>query len=167
VTAWLRFHGVHQKLGCSIDGGVEWHANQERCFKKTVRVFYEPLGCHIEVIRKGHPEDNPYVERSHRISAAPRRSRTDDEEFYVPLGLRWETERDFLPDAWWWTIFMNEKRSHQGINDRTPLEALRERLPSLQPSIARFPPIILDRHLPHQLGGQNVLDYYPVIGQDI
>ena len=47
--------------------------------RRTVENFWHPLGVERKVIRKGHPEDNAFVERSNQ---------TDDYEFYVPYLLQ-------------------------------------------------------------------------------
>jgi hypothetical protein len=44
-------------------------------FERANDYFFKPLGVERKVIRKGHSEDNPFVERSHQ---------TDDFEFYIP-----------------------------------------------------------------------------------
>lgn len=160
VTAWLRMFGVTEELLVSIDGGREWHANLESCFEASKKSFYLPLGVNPSVIRRGHPEDNAYVERSHR---------TDDEECYVPLGLHCKDEASFLKCVQWWHSFYNTQRRHQGISRKTPITVLQEKRPGVNPAIAHFIPIILDRHFqPFStdthvlLGGQNVLDYYQI-----
>lgn len=153
VTAWLRMFGVTEEINCSIDGGKEWHATAERSFKVSLANFYAPLGLKMSVIRKGHPEDNPFVERSHR---------TDDEECYVPLAKHLRGELSFLKVTQWWNLHYNTRRPHQGINCQTPLEILRQKRPGINPAIVHFPPIILDPHAAHffRKGGQNVFDYY-------
>ena len=65
-------------MNLSIDGGWEWRTTTEKSFDQAVKKFHQPLDLKLALIRKGHPEDNPYVERSHR---------TDNEELYVPYGL--------------------------------------------------------------------------------
>ncbi len=153
VTAWLRMFGITGKINCSIDGGTEWHATVESSFAKSVLNFYQPLGLNMSLIRKGHPEDNPFVERSHR---------TDDEECYVPLGKYLRGELSFLKVTQWWNLHYNTRRPHQGINRKTPLELMRQKRPGINPAIANFPPIILDPHAANFFlkRGQNVFDYY-------
>ena len=151
VTSWLRLFGIRKTLNCSIDGGTEWHANHERSFVESLDNFYQPLGLNMSVIRKGHPEDNAFVERSHR---------TDDEEFYVPMGKYIKGERSFQKTIQWWQLFYNTQRRHQGIGNKTPIQQLKTHNDSIHPAIAHFPPIILDRHLNCMPGGQNVFDYY-------
>jgi len=64
-------------------------------------------------IRKGKPEDNGFVERSHR---------TDDEEFYrlekggfKDLSLRDPVGKDFMLKASEWIYYYNYDRSHDGL----------------------------------------------------
>lgn len=153
VTSWLRLFGIRKTLNCSIDGGTEWHANHERSFVESLDNFYQPLGLNMSVIRKGHPEDNAFVERSHR---------TDDEECYVPMGKYIKGERSFQKTIQWWQLFYNTQRRHQGIGNKTPIQQLKTHNNSIHPAIAHFPPIILDRHLNCMPGGQNVFDYYQI-----
>jgi len=63
--------------------------------------------------RKGKPEDNGFVERSHR---------TDDEEFYrlekrgfKDLSLRDPAGKDFMLKASEWIYYYNYDRSHDGL----------------------------------------------------
>jgi len=152
VRAWLALFGVTDTLNTSIDGGREWSATTQRSFEYARATFYEPLAISPSLIRKGHPEDNAYVERSHR---------TDDEEFYVPYGPEWNTEKDFLRRANWWTIMYNTIREHQGIEDGAPLQKLRQFMPQIHPEIALMPSIILDRHLYTKKVVHNVCGVYP------
>ena len=69
----LRSHGITSEIVFTVDhgeefGGKSWMKVQE--LKKLISAF----GCRLIQNRKGHPEDNPHLERSHR---------TDDEEFYI------------------------------------------------------------------------------------
>jgi transposase InsO family protein len=59
--------------------------------------LFEPLGVTRSVTRKGHPEDNVFVERLHR---------TNDEEFYIPYLLTAKNEEDLIKrDIWWQKIY--------------------------------------------------------------
>jgi transposase InsO family protein len=72
-----------------------------------------------ELIRKGQPQDNAYVERSHG---------TDDTELYIPWLTSVKTEREFLGRMCWWQQTYNLARPHSGraMNDRTPYEKLKQ-----------------------------------------
>ena len=153
VRSWLALFGVTGPLNISIDGGREWQATTERSFQSARKEFYHPLMIEPSVIRKGHPEDNSYVERSHK---------TDDEEFYVPYGLNWNDEADFLRGAEWWQIMYNTVREHEGIDDLTPLQKLGKFQPQTHPGIVLIPPIILDRHFYPEKVVQNVCGVYHV-----
>lgn len=158
VRAWLDLFGVTETIGCSIDGGVEWHATTERSFDGAMDRFYRPLRCQMSIIRKRHPEDNCFVERSHR---------TDDEECYVPLTPMLVDEVSFRQATTWWPRFYNTERKHQGLAGQTPLTVLQQKRPGIHPAIAHFPPIILDRQFStfsSFLPAQNVFDYYLFAG---
>ena len=77
------------------------------------------------------------MERSHR---------TDDEEFYVPLLLSINDEKELLRYAGKWRNFSNVRRPHfgKGMNGKPPLQRLRELGYDLPEEFACFPPIILD-----------------------
>ena len=67
--------------------GVEFAASYPGSFERAKRYVFEPLGVKREVIRKGHPEDNVFVERSHQ---------TCDYELYIPYLTTIKCEKDLL-----------------------------------------------------------------------
>ncbi len=75
------------------DGGSEFDASQPGAYEKANERFWRPLGVERKIIRKGHPEDNPFVERSHQ---------TDDYEFYIPHLIKIKSEEDFIRLGGWW-----------------------------------------------------------------
>ena len=82
----LRSHGITSEIVFTVDhgeefGGKSWMKVQE--LKKLISAF----GCRLIQNRKGHPEDNPHLERSHR---------TDDEEFYIQRVFKIMTPFDYL-----------------------------------------------------------------------
>jgi len=111
--------------------------------------------------RKGKPEDNGFVERSHR---------TDDEEFYrlekkgfQNLSLRDPVGKDFVLKASEWIYYYNYDRSHDGLGGKSPAEALREIDPKLSKEILFLPPIILDDTITLLGGGTEVYRHYSLI----
>jgi transposase InsO family protein len=137
VALWLRSFGVHLPLEFQTDWGEEFGGKSPRKLAQLQRELFEPLGVLRSHIRKGHSEDNAYVERSHR---------TDDEEFYIPwLGRCLHTE-NFLYRAFHSLYTYNTARPHQGrgMDQMTPWEKLHSLLPELQPGLAAFPPLLLD-----------------------
>ena len=105
------------------------------------------------------------MERSHR---------TDDEEFYrlekkgfQNLSLRDPVGKDFMLKASEWIYYYNYDRSHDGLEGKSPAEALAQvnpKLPSLQDpegkDILFLPPIILDDRITLLGGGTEVYRYY-------
>ncbi len=163
IVWWLRTFGVLGKIHLQHDGGIEFSATQEKSFKRSQENFFDLLGVRRSLIRKGHPEDNAFVERSHR---------TDDEEFYSIKGLKMKNEKEMIQLLSEWIARYNTERKHQGLNDLTPLEYLKSIKPEIHPAIALFPPLILDSletlplfqrsFLPCYKIDQNVVNYYQI-----
>lgn len=137
VRWWLAAFGFTWPSVVRIDGGREWHANYRGAFERSLNDFYHPLWMFPELIRKGHPQDNGYVERSHG---------TDDTELYIPWLDTINTERQFLDRLAWWQKAYNLVRSHSGIgmNDLSPYEKLRQIGFVTPPSFVVFPTLVLD-----------------------
>ncbi|OGH18230.1 MAG: hypothetical protein A3F31_01715 [Candidatus Levybacteria bacterium RIFCSPHIGHO2_12_FULL_38_12] len=74
VIAWLRAHNIRAELVFTVDWGEEF-CGKSRQKITDVRKLLKPLGATIHQNHKGRPEENGFVERSHR---------TDDEELYIP-----------------------------------------------------------------------------------
>ena len=136
VISWLRFFGFKQKIIIWSDGGVEFSANRFDSFEKANENFWKLLGIERKIIRKGHPEDNPFVERSHQ---------TDDYEFYIPYLLKIKKESDFIRFSAWWTKVYNTLRPHLELDNLTPYQKLKSLGYDLPLSFCLFPPLILDR----------------------
>lgn len=158
VRWWLASYGFSHPTIVRIDGGTEWHANFRNAFERSEKDFYHPLWMFPELIRKGHPQDNAYVERSHG---------TDDTELYIPHLFDIATEKEFLERMAWWQKVYNLVRPHSGRNmhDKTPYEKLRACGYATPPSFAVFPTLILDRLsasptvFKHRLSVQDHVDY--------
>jgi len=78
IIWWIRAFGFYGPIHIQTDGGVEFAASSPGSFQRNLENVFKPLGVARSVIRKGHPEDNAFVERSHQ---------TDDQEFYIPYLL--------------------------------------------------------------------------------
>ncbi len=136
VVWWLRMFGFKNKFVFWSDGGTEFQASQRKAFERSCQNFWKPLGVERKIIRKGHPEDNSLVERSHQ---------TDDYEFYIPFLLHAKTELDFLRLAAWWQKVYNIFRPHMGLGGLTPYQKLKSLGYNLPKEFFLFPPLILDR----------------------
>lgn len=115
---------------------IEFSASTFGSWKRNLKNLWQPINVNRSIIRKGHPEDNPFVERSHR---------TDDEEFYIPHLLSIKTENDWLKRGIWWIKVYNLVRPHMGINDLTPYQRLLHFCPDFPKDICLLPPLILDK----------------------
>jgi hypothetical protein len=135
IVWWLRLFGISWKVNLWTDGGTEFNAAMFGAFQRTVKNFWKPLGVDRKIIRKGHPEDNPFVERSHQ---------TDDYEFYIPYLLKIKNEENFLRLGAWWIKVGNLIRSHMGINNMTPYQKLVSLGYSIPEKFCLSPPLILD-----------------------
>jgi len=135
VTWWIRSFGFHHPINMQTDGGSEFAASFPGSFKRNVERVFQPLGVTRSIIRKGHPEDNGFVERSHQ---------TDDQEFYMPYLHTMRSEKDLMRRAIWWQKIYNLDRPHQGLGNLTPYKKLRSLGYTTAEALCLFPPIILD-----------------------
>jgi transposase len=116
IVWWLRLFGFNRKMTLWSDGGVEFQASMKGAFERACEYFFKPLGIERKIIRRGHPEDNPFVERSHQ---------TDDYEFYIPYLLNIKSELDFIKLGAWWQKVYNLIGPHMELKDITPYERLK------------------------------------------
>jgi len=135
VIWWIRSFGFLYPLHMQSDGGVEFAASHPGSFKRNLERVFLPLGVTRSLIRKGHPEDNAFVERSHQ---------TDDQEFYIPYLLKIKSEKDLIKRGLWWQSIYNLKRPHQGLGNLTPYEKLKSLGYLTGEEICLFPTFILD-----------------------
>ncbi len=135
VVWWLRSFGFTNRINVRIDGGTEWRAAQPGAFEQSLGDFFHPLGLFPKVIRKGHPEDNNFVERSHL---------TDDYEFYIPYLPSISRERQFVERGAWWQKVFNLIRPHMGIENLTPYQKLKSLGYVTPEAFCVFPAFILD-----------------------
>lgn len=136
VKAWLTMHGLAQgEIEVQSDGGGEVGAIRRSAFERNQQAWWNNLRMERKVIRKGHPEDDTFVERSHL---------TDDEEFYLPFLKVIETEQELISRGIWWQDYYNRLRAHSSLGDRSPYQYLKSKGYPLPESFCRFPSIILD-----------------------
>lgn len=146
VAYWLRSFGIMHNLSFQTDWGEEFGGKSLKKLAQLQKEFLTPLGVNLMRIRKGHKEDNAFVERSHR---------TDDEEFYVPQGKKFKDKENFLYFALKYIWRYNTDREHtgRGMDGKTPLRRLKELYSHLNQNICLFPPFILDEIAPQIWSG--------------
>lgn len=135
VVWWLRSFGFTSRINVRIDGGTEWGSSRFKAFERNLKEFYYPLGMFPKVIRKGHPEDNNFVERSHQ---------TDDYEFYILYLSSIKSETQWIKRGAWWQKVYNLVRPHMGIGDITPYQKLKDFGYTTAEAFCIFPTFILD-----------------------
>lgn len=86
-------------------------------FQAKFHWHVEDQGIRHAYIKRGTPQLNGKVERSHR---------SDQEEFYQLLSYKDDVDLEARLDQW--ERFYNFNRPHGAFNGKTPYEALRERL---------------------------------------
>jgi transposase InsO family protein len=158
IVSWLRLFGFTHRITLQSDGGQEFAATYPAAFQRSVTNIWQPLNVARTLIRKGHPEDNPFVERSHQ---------TDDNEFYIPYLTLCHSQLDFLRYAAWWIRLYNTERPHMGLKMKTPFQVLKQKGYNLPVLFALFPPLLLDRLttlpavIPDPQSVQHHIDYDP------
>jgi len=145
-----------ETISFQTDWGAEYGGFQTRSVKRydqdlnQLNLKRTPPFTHLHT-RKGKPEDNGFVERSHR---------TDDEEFYRLEKRAFKDLKDFMLKASEWVYYYNYDRSHDGLGGKSPAEALAEVSPKLPKEILFLPPIILDDRITLLGGGTEVYRHY-------
>ncbi|MCJ7825304.1 MAG: integrase core domain-containing protein, partial [Anaerolineales bacterium] len=128
---------------------VSFYSDQNSIFK-----LIAGFGCRLIQNRKGHPEENAHVERSHR---------TDDDEFYKLKALEFRSEQELLEQATLYIHYYNNVREHSSLHYQTPFDHLIHQQPDIDPNIRFVQPLILD-DVSVALGpwsGCNVLAQHP------
>ena len=134
VIAFLRAHGVTALIVFTVDNGEEFGGRSWYKLRE-LRKLLAGFGCKVIQNRKGHPEENAHLERSHR---------TDDDEFYKIRALAICSERDLIEEATNYIHYYNNFREHSSLDDQTPFAYLRHQLPQLDVSLRFVQPLILD-----------------------
>jgi len=153
VISWLRSHGIINEIVFTVDHGEEFGGKSWMKIKE-LRKLISAFNCRLIQNRKGHPEDNSHLERSHR---------TDDEEFYIPRVFKIKSEKDLLRESLNYIYYYDCVREHSSLNDKSPFQRLKEQIPKLDDTIKLVPPIILDQVSTKigSWGGYNVLAQNP------
>jgi len=152
VISWLRSHGVTCEIVFTVDNGEEF-GGKSWLKVKELRKLIAGFGCRLIQNRKGHPEENAHLERSHR---------TDDDEFYIPRILKIRSENDLLDEALGYIYYYNNVREHSSLSEKTPFEFLKEQMPEIDDTIRYVQPFLLDS-VAVKLGpwsGYNVLAHH-------
>ena len=153
---WLRAFGVDHKLFFQFDGGSEFPGQTLEKLAHIQNKIFSRLNVQLLRTRKHHPEDNGFVERTHR---------TDDEDFYVPKITRYGNTSEFMLGAQEYLLVFNTKRWHYGrkMDGATPQQKLKQLSPDISSKICNFPVLLLDGISSDKIfasGGQHVSDYY-------
>ena len=136
ARAWLSMHGLALgEIEVQSDGGAEVGAMRRSMFERNQEQWWNALGMNRKVIRKGRPEDDAFVERSHL---------TDDEEFYLPFLREIKTPHELISRGVWWEDYYNRLREHSSLGDLSPYQYLKSKGYVLPESFCRFPSVILD-----------------------
>ena len=134
VISWLRSHGVTAEIVFTVDNGEEFGGKSWMKIK-DLRKLLSGFGCRLIQNRKGHPEENAHLERSHR---------TDDDEFYRLRSLLFHSEQDLLDEALRFMYYYNNLREHSSLSFQTPFDFLIQQQPDIDPKIRYFQPFLLD-----------------------
>ena len=135
VISWLRSHGVKTGIVFTVDHGEEF-GGQSWMKLRELRKLIKGFGCRLIQNHKGHCEENAHVERSHR---------TDDDEFYIPRAMHFNSEGDLLDEALGYIYYYNNVREHSSLDYKTPFDHLKEQLPKIDDNIRTVIPIMLDK----------------------
>lgn len=134
VISWLRSHGVTAEIVFTVDNGEELGGRSPLKIR-DLRKLISGFGCRLIQNRKGHPEENAHLERSHR---------TDDDEFYKLRALAFHSEIHLLDEALGYSYYYNNLREHSSLDYQTPFAHLKLHLPDLDENIRFFHPFMLD-----------------------
>jgi hypothetical protein len=153
VISWLRSHNVTAEIVFTVDNGEEL-GGKSPLKVSDLRKLISGFGCRLIQNRKGHPEENAHLERSHR---------TDDDEFYKLRAFAFHSEYALLDEALGYMYYYNNLREHSSLDYKTPFAYLKQQLPDLDDKIRFFQPFMLD-DVSVKLGlwsGYNLLTQHP------
>jgi transposase len=134
VISWLRSHGITAQIIFTVDNGEEF-GGKSWVKIRDLRKLISGFGCRLIQNRKGHPEENAHLERSHR---------TDDDEFYRLRTLHFHCEHDLLEEALGYIYYYNNVREHSSLDYVTPFAHLSQQIPDIDKRIRFCQPFILD-----------------------
>ncbi len=157
VMAWIRAWGITTEVFWQEDWGNEFGGSNYHRLHLLNEKWYKPFNAILGRAPKGRKGYQGRVERSHR---------TDDEEFYIPIIPRLNSERDLLQRAQQWQSYYNVQRAHFGyrMDGLQPIRKLRQLHLNLPENFANFPVMILDRYSLNLIRQQNIL---PKPGNDL
>ena len=134
VVSFLRAHGVSVRIAFTVDNGEEFGGRSWLKLKELGKLL-AGFGCRVIQNRKGHPEENAHLERSHR---------TDDDEFYKLRVFDICSEHDLIDQATGYIHYYNNFREHSSLNYQTPVAHLMHVCPNLDHRLRFVQPLILD-----------------------
>ena len=134
VISFLRSHGVSARIAFTVDNGEEF-GGRSWLKLKELRKLLSGFGCRVIQNRKGHPEENAHLERSHR---------TDDDEFYKLRAYDLRSEQDLIDQATGYIHYYNNFREHSSLDYQTPAAHVRHQCPDLDHQLRFVQPLILD-----------------------
>ena len=134
VVSFLRSHGVTARIVFTVDNGEEFGGRSWLKFRE-LRKLLTGFGCHVIQNRKGHPEENAHLERSHR---------TDDDEFYKLRVFDLRSEQDLIDQATNYIHYYNNYREHSSLDYQTPFAHMMLHSADIDHRLRFVQPLILD-----------------------
>ena len=138
VLQYIRANTINKDMKITIgtDNGAEFFSGSKRK-KDEWNAHFKLLNAEIYSYNPGWDVRKNLIERSHK---------TDDEEFFVPRGEFIKNKKTFLKESVNYSHYFNCQRPHSGIcmNNRTPLEVLRESGITALQAFTQFPTLLLE-----------------------
>ena len=134
VVSFLRAHGVTARTTFTVDNGEEFGGRSWLKLRELGKLL-AGFGCRVIQNRKGHPEENAHLERSHR---------TDDDEFYKLRVFDICSEHDLIDQATAYIHYYNNFREHSSLDYQTPYARVMRECPDLDHRLRFVQPLILD-----------------------
>jgi transposase len=147
---WLRAHGIRHHIHIQGDNGMEFCAGS-KTKEQELNDLLNPLGSSFTSIPAGKHYMQALVENSHRH---------DDEQFLSIHPIRCRNDRSFIGKAQRWQDTWNAGRRSQGIGmeNKTPLEKLKQKNDLIHSHIIQFPVMLMEDIL--KTGGRYVPTNY-------
>lgn len=136
VIHWLRAHGIRHHIHIQGDNGMELCA-ASKTKEQELNNLLNPLGASFTSIPAGKKYLQALVENSHRH---------DDEQFLSIHPIRCRNDHSFIEKAQRWQDTWNAARRSQGISmeNKTPLEKLKEKDNLIHSHIIQFPVMLME-----------------------